>query len=95
MSGPTCEVIFDMEQSLALPAIDAVLSKAEMIRRTRKGRVWDVWFHGRPVHVSVEDSTRAIVLAAGCNSHEDYELLRRLAAELVSVLGGLASEPTK
>ncbi len=36
-----------------------------------------------------------VVLCAGCNSYEDYELLRRLSGDLVSLLDGIPTEPTK
>ena len=96
MAGPTCEVVLDAADGLALDAVDAILAAAaERIDRTRKGRVWDVWVGGRPVHVSVGGSPPAVALAAGCNSPEDYAVLRRLAGEMAAVLRGVASEPVK
>lgn len=35
-----------------------------------------------------------VVLCAGCNAREDYELLRRLSGDLVSLLDGISTEPT-
>lgn len=96
MAGPTCEVLLDANDDTALGMIDAALTAAaDRIDRTRKGRVWDVWVTGRPVHVSVTGNPPAIGLAAGCNSPEDYVVLRKLAADLALVLGGVASEPVK
>ena len=93
--GPTCEVLLETDDGTALEVIDAVLAAAGRINRTHKGRVWDVWVAGRPVHVSVAGTTPAVTLAAGCNGSEDYAVLRRLAGELASALGGVASEPVK
>ena len=96
MAGPTCEVVIAACDGATLDAIDAVLSRAaEQVARTRKGRVWDVWIGGRPVHVSVEGSPPSVQLAAGCNGQEDYDLLKQLAAILASALVGIATEPIK
>ena len=96
MAGPTCEVLLEADDAQTLDTIDGVLSAAaERIERTRKGRVWDVWVGGRPVHVSVGKSPPLVALAAGCNEPEDYSVLRRLAGELAFALGGVASEPEK
>jgi hypothetical protein len=79
--------------SLAL--IDKHLqTAAEDIIMTRKGRNWDIRVGGRPVTVSV-DSECQISLAAACNSHADYEVLRQIGKDLADVLGGVWSEPSK
>jgi hypothetical protein len=79
-----------------LDAVDSMLaSAADRIERTRKGRVWDIWVRERPVHVRIEGSPPVVILSAGCNSPEDYAILRRLAADLARAVGGLASEPDK
>ena len=96
MAGPTCEVLLETDDGTTVDAIDRILvAVAEGIDRTRKGCVWDAWIDGRPVHVSVERSPPTVVLAAGCNGLEDYAMLRKLARELASALGGMASEPSK
>jgi hypothetical protein len=96
MAGPICEVLLEADDGVALDTIDAILTAAgEHIGRTRKGRVWDAWVAGRPVHVSVGGSPPAVTLAAGCNCPEDYDMLRRLAGEMAAALGGVASEPEK
>ena len=96
MAGPTCEVLLEADDGPALDMIDAVLAAAaERIDRTRKGRVWDVWVAGRPVHVWVDGPPPAVGLAAGCNGPEDYAVLRRLTVGLAAALGGVASEPVK
>ena len=60
-----------------LEAIDIVLTLVvDPINRTRKGKVWDVWIGGRPVHVSVAGSPATVELAAGCNSPEDFAALK-------------------
>ena len=94
MGGPTCEVLVQDNDGLTLDTIDAILAKAaERTDRTRKGRVWDVWVGGRPVHVSV--SPLSVALSAGCNEPQDYDVLRRLAGDLAAALGGIAAEPEK
>ena len=94
--GPTCEVLLEADDGGVLNAIEAVLAAtAQRIERSRKGRVWDVWVGGRPVHVSIDGSPPIVTLAAGCNGSEDYGLLRQLAQALASALGGVASEPVK
>ncbi len=96
MSGPACEVLIESDSGPTLDEIDAVLADlAERIERTRKGRVWDMWVDGRPVHVMVASSPPGIELSAGCNSLEDHAMLERLAGALVERLGGLASPPSK
>lgn len=42
-----------------------------------------------------EDAPMQVVLCAGCNSHEDYELLRRLSRDLARILDGVPTEPSK
>ncbi len=65
--GPTCEVIMETADNSLLDVIDGILAgAAERIERTGKGRVWEVWVGGRPVHVSVGGTPLAVVLAAGC-----------------------------
>jgi len=94
--GPTCEVLLEAVDGSTLDAVDAVLaSVADRIERTRKGRVWDVWIGGRPVHLAVGGPPVAVVLAAGCNDSEDYAVLQRMAGVLAEVLGGIASPPVK
>ncbi len=97
MAGPTCEAeLLAPADEDALTMIDAILASiAKPLIRTRKGRVWDVWVGGRPVHVVVLDSTPRVELSAGCNSPDDYAALRRLGCELAAALGGVASEPVK
>lgn len=96
MAGPTCELLLESDDGPTLDAVDAVLAAvAERIDRTRKGRVWDVWIKNRPIHVSVGGSPPSVDLSAGCNSAEDYEILRLLAGKLAATLGAVASEPVK
>jgi hypothetical protein len=96
MAGPTCEVWLESDDQHVLDVIDAILEAAAgTIKRTRKGRVWDVWIDDRPVHVWVEASPPMVVLAAGCNAPEDYAILRHLAETLAKALGGEATEPIK
>ena len=94
--GPICEVMIEVVNEQVLDAIDTVLTSAvDRINRTRKGKVWDVWIGGRPVHVSVAGPPATVVLAAGRNSPEDYAALKQLAGVLVTALRGVASEPVK
>jgi hypothetical protein len=94
--GPTCEVLLESVAPPVLDAVDAVLSAlAERVDRTRKGRAWDVWVDGRPVHVEVAGSPPSVGLSAGCNGPEDYAILERLAGALADRFGGLASAPSK
>lgn len=96
MAGPTCEVIPCYDAPFDLNIIDAaLLTVCDRSVRTRKGRVWDVWIAGRPIHVAVTRSSSVIELAAGCNGSEDSVLLRRLAAVLATVLIAQASDPVK
>jgi len=92
MGGRTCEVLLQTDDGQTLDAIVAILvTAAERIDRTRKGRVWDVWVGGRPVHVSV--TPVSVALSAGCNEPQDSDLLRRLAGAFAVALGGIAIEP--
>ncbi len=94
--GPTCEVLLESDAGPVLDGIDALLAaSADRIERTRKGRVWDIWVRGRPVHVWVTAWPPSVCFAAGCNRPDDYAVLRQLAGRLAEALGGLASEPTK
>ena len=94
--GPTCEVLLTIDDAPTLDAIDAVLaSLADRIDRTRKGRVWDIWIRGRPVHVQIDNSQPVLTLSAGCNTHEDFMILRELSAGIVHAVGGIYSEPEK
>ena len=94
--GPTCQVLMTANDDAILDAVDAVLAGvAERVDRTRKGKVWDLWVGGRPVHVSISGSPAAVTLAAGCNCPEDYAVLRQLAGALASTLGGVATQPIK
>jgi hypothetical protein len=94
--GPTCEVLLDVGDATTLGSLDMLLtSMSERIERTRKGRVWDIWVRGRPIHVSLAESPSVVEMAAGCNQPEDYTILRELAKSVVSALGGVATEPGK
>jgi hypothetical protein len=94
--GPACEVLLGADEPSILDVVDALLdSIADRIERTRKGRVWDLWIGGRPIHVEVGSSLTSIKLSAGCDGAEDYTLLRQLSEGLAAVCGGLASEPIK
>ena len=94
--GPTCEIQFACDAESVLLVVDAVLSSvANPIERTRKGRAWDVWLNGRPIHALVDVATSTIRLSAGCNEAEDYALLRQLSNQLATAVNGVASEPTK
>jgi hypothetical protein len=95
--GPTCEIrLKSVPDGDTLAAIDTFLSGITgIIERSRKGRQWDVWIGGRPVHVAAPDTRAGVELSAGCNSPEDYEMLRRLGLGLAEILGGQASEPVK
>jgi hypothetical protein len=95
--GPACKVkLGAIPDAAVLDRIDAVLARrAEVLERTRKGRVWNVWVGGRPVCVSTDASLSEIELSAGCNSPEDYALLRRLAIDLATELRGRMTEPQK
>lgn len=96
MGGPACEVLLDVDDNSTLCEIDTILAAfSARIERTRKGRVWNVWIASRPIHVSVERSPPSVTLVAGFNGQEDYEILRKLAGEIASTLGGVASEPVK
>lgn len=94
--GPTREVLIDADDSSLLEALDALLATASnYIKRTRKGRVWDVWVRNRPIHVQVGGNPAVVTLSAGCNASEDAAILREVADKIVEVIGGLASEPEK
>ena len=94
--GPSCVVSIKSDDGPTLDLIDAVLAAAaDEIKRTRKGRVWDVWIKGRPIHVSVADNPPILSLDAGCNGREDYDAPRQISQALASALGGLAPEPSK
>lgn len=94
--GPTCEVLLEVADEAALDMIEVVLVAAACrIERTRKGRVWDVWVDGRPVHISVTGTPPAVALSAGCNGPVDYDVLWRLASDLATAIGGVASESIK
>jgi hypothetical protein len=96
MAGPACEVLINADTPDVLNAIDQLLgSVADVVERTRKGRVWDIWIRTRPIHVCVNESLSVIELSAGGNTAEDYELLRMLGEKLAGIVGGLASEPEK
>jgi hypothetical protein len=94
--GPTAEVV--TLESIAdeqLLAIDGLLSKiSSKIVRTRKGSVWALWIGDRQIDIAVTE-TGCIVLAAGCNSEQDYDILRQLGQSLATLLHGMASEPIK
>lgn len=92
--GPSCEVLLINDDGATLEAIDAILSaRSNRIDRTRKGRVWDIWIRGHPVHIRIDRSV--VALSAGLNSHEDASILRELAESIVHTVGGMHSEPEK
>ena len=94
--SPTCEVLLESGEAPILDTIDAFLAPvADEIERTRRGRVWNVWIGGRPIHVAVVCSPLSIEMSAGCNDAEDYAALRKLAEGLAEACDGLASEPIK
>ncbi len=96
MAGPTSEVLLEDDDGSTLDAIDQVLaSVADQIERTRKGRVWNLFIRGRPVHVKVTGTPPTVELSAGCNAPEDYDVLRELCDVLLQAVGGIASEPEK
>lgn len=97
MSGPACTVQLNAPPDGAvLDVIDAVLIRcAEVVERTRKGRVWNLWVGGHPVHVSSDASLSEIELSAGCNSPDDYAVLRRIGLALATELRGRLTEPLK
>jgi hypothetical protein len=85
-----------------LERIDAILARiAGAIERTRKGRVWRARVLGRPIDINVQEDPESdvepvqIVLAAGCNTSVDYDVIRAAAVELAGELGGRWTEPTK
>jgi hypothetical protein len=93
--GPSCEVLLVDDSPRILDAIDAILAlSAERIDRTRKGRVWDVWIRGQPVHIHVEKQL-LMTLSAGCNHPEAFIILREIASRIVDAVGGIYSEPDK
>ena len=95
--GPTCEVIFEAPLGdRAVDETDALLAGfAERVERTRKGRVWDIWIKGRPIHVAAELDEPELHIHAGCNSSEDYEIVSRLAETLALAFDGVAGTPEK
>ena len=94
--GPTCEVVLESDDGSALAMIDALLaSAANEIERTRKGRVWQLWIDGRTIEAAVIGQPPTLSLSAGCNSPQDWQILRDLSQRVADSLGGLASEPEK
>lgn len=94
--GPTCNVRFTADVESILPVVDSVLeSSADQVERTRKGRGWDIWLDGRPIHVNIDGTSSHIALSAGCNDAEDVKLLQQLSVALAMAVGGVTSEPTK
>ena len=94
--GPTCEVLLNTVEDLTLDKIDSVLDRtSEQIERTRKGRSWNIWVRGQPIHVEITDVPPTVHLSAGCNSTEDYRILGELSQLLADETGGLASKPEK
>ena len=96
MAGPTSEVLIDRVDGATLDAIDqALTSVAEEIERTRKGRAWNLFIRGHPIHVQVRNAPPAVELSAGCNEVEENENLRGLSEAIIRAVGGIASEPEK
>jgi hypothetical protein len=99
--GPTCSVILSaIPTDATYSAVDAYLSRiAREMMRDKKVRLWEGWIDGRPVIVAIKDENEeshpVVELSAGCNSPEDYEIMRRVSAELADLLGGLATDPIK
>jgi len=92
--GPTCEVVLESDDGATLDTIDLLLASiAEQVTRTRKGRTWDVWVRGRPIHVHVTGMPPRVELSAGCNGPEDYTALRELTAAIALTTGGIVSVP--
>lgn len=94
--GPTCEISLTSGLTVASLALidDYLQTVVEEIVTTRKGRNWGIQVNGRPVTISA-DSGSEISLTAACNLPEDYDVLRRIAADLAGKLGGVRSEPSK
>jgi len=99
--GPTCEIVLphNAEEEM-LEAIDGHLDRViEDFCRTRKSRSWSGWIQKRPIDIWVEDARddepAAIGFAAGCNSPEDYAMLRSVSQAIAQFVGGIASEPVK
>jgi hypothetical protein len=93
--GPTCEILLEASDPLTLAKIDDALALiADKIERTRKGRVWNVWIQGRPVHLHATDDN-TLGVSAGCNQTEDYEVMLELIQHLCDATGGHASEVQK
>ena len=89
-------MLIDADDSPTLDALDAVLASAsDRVERTRKGRVWDIWVRGRPIHVQAGGRPPKVMLSAGCNEPEVYAILREVADKFISRVGGIASEPEK
>ena len=94
MAGPACEVLLVNDDDSTLLALDAIpAGAAESIRRTRKGRVWDIRVRGHPIHVLVAGGI--VEMSAGLNDAEDYAILYELSGAIVAALGGIASDPEK
>ncbi len=73
-----------------------VLGRPVSVRVERTQDVlWDCEDELLELGLLPETAPFRVVLCAGCNSHEDYELLRRLSADLAWLLDGTPTEPTK
>jgi len=92
MGSYSCEILLNDDDEPTLKAIDSLLEfSAEEIKRTRKGRVWEIRVRGRHVHVDVHECI--VGLCAGGKNNEDYEVLSELSHQIVATVGGIASEP--
>ena len=93
--GPSCDVVLIAEDQSALDEIDQLLAAlSEHLERSPRGKVSAIWVRGRPVYVDI--ALRPVVsLAAGCNTADDYAVLRELSAAIIDKVGGTATEPEK
>lgn len=96
MVVPTEEVLLEADSDAALDSIHNILAgTSDRVERTRKGRVWNIWKDGRPVHVAVRSNPPTVELSAGLNGDKDYAFLRQVSTAFVAALGGIASVPMK
>ena len=96
--GPTCEILLSANpDGTTLDAIEAFMSQTiQDLIWTVKGRHWQGSVTERPLLVSVKDSNgespATVCLVAACNAPEDYDILRKLAKDLTSILGAKVVE---